>query len=479
MTLQSKVRTFYKPKRLPQDLHPQMYETFSLTTWVRGTQDSGTAWVIRKLQKNQKTNAKADICWGWRFPSCFAHGRHDAAIDTYVKEPPTQMRCNDEPRPQGLNLEAVILNTTSITFYRNGEILSSQAIDRVVTDCKGDLEIGDVGLQLGDVKYYPNALTTNQLAEIYEDGAPLSQIVNGGSPEPNNLDDFDRLSLQVQDSASTLGFQADSVQEEVLDLQSAASLTVAGAISSIDDILRMEESILNGQQRQNESSPAIASDTGRQTCFTSSTRGVCSWTGDVEPARSLYLIRTTARCGDSAAIAYGGPVTEWNSPSIDLVAVGEATEPVDLYVCAAASAGEPLASHSHLVGTLSIVADDMVRLLDDQATFSQSLGSFSTPDVFGSPSNISMSIWVRQNPDDIGFYVSKLFQPDENSPMQQCWSFRSFGLSDELILEGHTNLEAEFEYVGDCNVVLEVETHSMQTHGDTLHSSCATCGCTD
>eukprot|EP01050_Picozoa_sp_SAG11_P046094 SAG11_NODE_23368_length_390_cov_0.542955_2_plen_71_part_01 len=60
VTLQSKVRTFYKPKRLPQDLHPQMYETFSLTAWVRGTQDSGTAWIIRKFQKNQKTNTKAD-----------------------------------------------------------------------------------------------------------------------------------------------------------------------------------------------------------------------------------------------------------------------------------------------------------------------------------------------------------------------------------------------------------------------------------
>ena len=312
-----------------------------------------------------------------------------------------------------------------------------------------DLEIGDVGLQLGDVQYHPRVLTARELEEIYEDGAPLSQIVNGGSPEGDPLDDFDRLGLQVQDSTSTLGFQTKGVQAEVLDLQSASSLTIGDAIDGINTILDLESKILDGERLLlNGSSAALegpavdlVADAPTQICLTSNTAGTCSWSGDLGTAQSVYLVQTTAQCGDSAAIGFSvtpygipTPISAFG-PGWTILPVSEATQPVELYLCGAATVGASLVHHDRLIGTLSIRADRMATLLDEQAKFGPSGGPFYLPDPFGDPTDFSISAWIRQNKDDIGFFVGKRLQ-EVDSPDQPCWSFRSSSLDDSLRVEG-------------------------------------------
>lgn len=80
------------------------------------------------------------------------------------------------------------------------------------------------------VAYYPTALEPHELEEIYQDGAPLSEVVSGGSIV-KTADRLDRLELEVLDARASLSRQQAGVQQEVLDLQSASALTMKGAIA--------------------------------------------------------------------------------------------------------------------------------------------------------------------------------------------------------------------------------------------------------
>lgn len=80
------------------------------------------------------------------------------------------------------------------------------------------------------VAYYPTALAAHELQEIYQDGAPLSEVVTGGS-KVKTSSRMDRLELEVLDTRAALTQQQEGVRQEVLDLQSASALATTGASS--------------------------------------------------------------------------------------------------------------------------------------------------------------------------------------------------------------------------------------------------------
>ena len=68
-------------------------------------------------------------------------------------------------------------------------------------------------------------------------------------------------------------------------------------------------------------------------------------------------------------------------------------------------------------------------------------GSFSVPDPFGDADtpDFTVSGWMRQLPENIGFMIGKQYQSTESEDPTACWSFRSHSITDDLRVEGTTD----------------------------------------
>ena len=74
-----------------------------------------------------------------------------------------------------LHSVAVVVTPSNVTFYMDGDLQSSAAIERPVTDCHGKaLEIGDQNIpQLGEITFFARALTEVEMREIMFAGFTL------------------------------------------------------------------------------------------------------------------------------------------------------------------------------------------------------------------------------------------------------------------------------------------------------------------
>jgi hypothetical protein len=76
-------------------------------------------------------------------------------------------------------LLTVIVNDTHATFYRNIEMLGVKRMPRPVTDCFNDqagVLVGDADMELGQLRFYPKAMTSANIEEIFSFGSTLEDI---------------------------------------------------------------------------------------------------------------------------------------------------------------------------------------------------------------------------------------------------------------------------------------------------------------
>jgi hypothetical protein len=64
------------------------------------------------------------------------------------------------------------------------QLLETKRLPRVITDCYSSegLWVGDAGLQLGKLIFYPSELTPEQIAEIHHGGSTLVDFASGSDP---------------------------------------------------------------------------------------------------------------------------------------------------------------------------------------------------------------------------------------------------------------------------------------------------------
>jgi hypothetical protein len=105
-------------------------------------------------------------------------------------------------------------------------------LPRPITNCLGTVELGADGLELSAAKFYPRALATNELADIYAGGAPLSEIATSTVLRTTTEDSF--AGLQFSTAASAAG-TAETLATE--NARTAASLLVSKrALGENDDV---------------------------------------------------------------------------------------------------------------------------------------------------------------------------------------------------------------------------------------------------
>ena len=76
-------------------------------------------------------------------------------------------------------LLTVIVNETHAIFYRDIKMLGIKRMPRPVTDCfndQGGVLVGDADMELGQLRFYPKALTFANIEEIFGFGSTLADI---------------------------------------------------------------------------------------------------------------------------------------------------------------------------------------------------------------------------------------------------------------------------------------------------------------
>lgn len=192
---------------------------FSFMAWIK-LESGGGARIVRKPLGKTPT-LRGLSCWSWYVGEPADHvkfGAHDCGRrDEEVEE---TVATNSSKVADGeLHNVALVVTSTSVSFYTDAVLQARQALARPVTDCSGlELEIGDVATMLGELTFYARALTAEEMDEIMVSGFTLQSIAAGKlpyAPQETSFDDATSTSKQAFADAQSERKRADeSLQVE-------------------------------------------------------------------------------------------------------------------------------------------------------------------------------------------------------------------------------------------------------------------------
>eukprot|EP00961_Rhodomonas_salina_P215418 2909516-Rhodomonas_salina.1 len=201
---------------------------FTFTVWVDiGSSDGG--YVVRKPMASTGLDA-ALSCWGLYVGETtrFDFGAHDYGGADRGQE----SVLSSAATLRELHMQTVVVNQTHIMFYVNAELNSAASLSRPVTDCAMEsLEVGDVGMSIGEVVFYPTALSRAKIEEIYIGGMTLEGIATGRSLFFPQASSFDTLRSYNKLRFNEMGDKMATVAEK----QEIAKVLQAGVVANLNN----------------------------------------------------------------------------------------------------------------------------------------------------------------------------------------------------------------------------------------------------
>jgi hypothetical protein len=195
--------------------------SFSWTCWVKMSSFSRSgAHVVRKRIETEGSSQE-QWCWALSLDKIngptfqyAAHDHFDTSIDILKAEysPPTGITLKAKRKQIGSTSSAkarkivdgtytshtshtthgwddfrfltMTANRTHASFFMDAQLLETIRLPRVITDCYSaeGLRIGDAGLHLAKLIFYPSELTPEQIAEIHHGGSTLVDFASGSDP---------------------------------------------------------------------------------------------------------------------------------------------------------------------------------------------------------------------------------------------------------------------------------------------------------
>ena len=160
---------------------------FSFTAWIRLTPDFSSGYIFRKRIVSAGPGSGLS-CWGWYIRLDGGPEFHYGAHDFFPVS--SNSTGSDLQEQVGLGMRAkipantdmlltMIVTGSRVVFYHDLNLLGVSPLPRTFTDCANNTEgilIGDAGLELGQVRFYPKELGFLQIQEIFEGGATLADI---------------------------------------------------------------------------------------------------------------------------------------------------------------------------------------------------------------------------------------------------------------------------------------------------------------
>ena len=227
LKLTTNIRVYEQERPLPADLRPRMRTSFTLSAWVSG---ATSAWIVRAQPRGMELESTLEVCWGWRYPAQLVYGFHDLVVDQPSSRL-TPVNVAASPMPpltKVLTMEAIVVNETHASFYRDAQHLSTVSLPRPVTDCAdSSLLAGDSStVRFGSLTYFPRALTPAELLEVRNDGMALLEIVAGGAPPAVQMSDSDFTleRVAVEASSGRQGRQTFGTASVLRDTRSTVAL---------------------------------------------------------------------------------------------------------------------------------------------------------------------------------------------------------------------------------------------------------------
>lgn len=171
---------------------------FSFTCWVKTVRQFKRGYIIRK-RITPSGSGTGLACWGWHLTESGGASLHYGGHDFYsTSEISGGSRTQEvvelsDPKPfvaHKFTLLTVVVreiseNKSVAFFYRNLEEIGNATLPRPITDCFNNQEgvlVGDAGMTLGQLRFYPRAMTLSSIQEVYEGGSFLSDISTGSVP---------------------------------------------------------------------------------------------------------------------------------------------------------------------------------------------------------------------------------------------------------------------------------------------------------
>ena len=167
---------------------------FSFTAWVNAAPDFSGGYIFRKRIVIAGSGSQLS-CWGWYLHLLGGPQLHYGAHDFFpVSQNETDSSLLQEQvvlfpavtlEPNTDMLLTMIISGNRVAFYRDLMLLGSSALPRKFTDCANNTEgvlVGDAGLALGQVRFYPQELGPLQIQEIFEGGTMLAEISTVSPP---------------------------------------------------------------------------------------------------------------------------------------------------------------------------------------------------------------------------------------------------------------------------------------------------------
>ena len=129
----------------------------------------------------------------------------------------------------------MVVNLTHAAFYRNSKLLGVESLKRPVTDCADSaLILGDAtGVTIGELTYYPRALSTVEQNEIMTDGTTLQELVTGGPAFQTFVSDADFTTERLAVEAASLTQSVTLASEESRTIATRSTLRVEKTINDL------------------------------------------------------------------------------------------------------------------------------------------------------------------------------------------------------------------------------------------------------
>lgn len=247
--------TLTSPKIIGALNLPILLPQFSLSVWVRTDPQFVRGYLVRKRLSTAGNGANL-ACFGWHLDKLNGPSLHYGASDFY----PTQVGQNGAEQEQvslgtrfeihsgQFHLLSLIISfdpstsRQSVTFYRDLEVLGSTELPRPITDCYNNLDgvlVGDTGLTIAQLRFYPRQLSPYLINEIYVIGTVLEDVATGSQPATE-------ASSPLESFSRTLETTLASLQQRIVEQQPR---------SEIDLVLQAVDSEI-GQDNAESSPPA-------------------------------------------------------------------------------------------------------------------------------------------------------------------------------------------------------------------------------
>jgi len=202
----------------------------SFTTWIQTTPQFAGGYMIRK-----RPAPTSDLsCWSWYLDPRLGPQLHFGAHNYF----PVQAKMSDRTSKQSIvsltkprvfpagdfSMLTVIINSSHAVFYRDIEILGAEAMPRPITDCfnnQAGVLLGDADMELGQLRFYPRALSGANIEEIYEYGSTLADISTGSGPMDADLEPLAAMQRSLEGRLSKINLAVGHRQYQLEVLQVA------------------------------------------------------------------------------------------------------------------------------------------------------------------------------------------------------------------------------------------------------------------